>query len=121
LSGTSENTGPSVKSVQSIESSVTTAMSVTSVTPATLTRPSPFAEPEIYQLYLKCMAPPKNPDWIDMISMEFLQNHPAFVKPPPDRHGVPVWETIGENPSIDELLASKQGVRYSALIFCPFF
>ena len=56
-----------------------------------------------------------------MISMEFLQNHPAFVKPPPDRHGVPVWETIGENPSIDELLASKQGVRYSALIFGPFF
>jgi len=118
LSGSSENTGLSIKLVQSIKSSITTAISVT---PATLTRPSPFAEPKIYQLYLKCMAPSKNPNWIDMISMEFLQNHSAFVKPPPDRHGVPVWETIGENPSIDELLASKQRVCYSSLILCPFF
>jgi len=66
------------------------------------------------------MAPPKNPNWIDMIFMEFLQNHPAFVKSLPDRHGI-VWETIGENPSIDELLASKQKVCYSSLILCPFF
>jgi len=118
LSGSSENIGLSIKSVQSIKSSVTTAMSVA---PATLTRPSPFAEPQIYQLYLKCMAPPKNPTWIDMISIEFLQNHPAFVKPPSNRHGVSVWKTIGENPSIDELLASKQEVCYSSLILCPFF
>ena len=115
MSGSSENTGSSIKLVQSIKSSVTTAMSVTL---ATLTRPSPFAEPEIYQLYLKYMAPPKNPDWIDMISMEI---HPAFVKPPPNRHGVLVWETIGENTSIDELLVSKQGVHYSSLILCSFF
>ena len=56
-----------------------------------------------------------------MISMESSQNHSAFVEPPPDRHGDPEWETIGENPTIDEFLASKQEVRYSALIFCPFF
>jgi len=67
------------------------------------------------------MAPPKNPDGTDMISMESSQNHSAFVEPPPDRHGDPEWETIGENPIIDEFLASKQEVRYSALIFCPFF
>ena len=118
MSGSSENTGSSIKSVQSIKYSVTTAMSVTL---ATLTKPSLFVKPEIYQLYLKYMVPLKNPDWIDMISIEFLQNHSAFVKLPPDRHGVPIWETIGENPSIDELLASKQGVHYSSLILCPFF
>ena len=60
----------------------------------------------------------KNPDWIDMISMEFLKNHPAFVKPPPNRLGVPVCETIRENPSIDELLTSK---HYSALLFSNTF
>jgi len=56
-----------------------------------------------------------------MISMEFSQNHPAFVEPPPDRHGDSEWETIGENSTIDEFLASKEEVCYSALIFCPFF
>jgi len=93
-------------------------MSVTSVTPATLTRPFQFAKP---RLYSECIAPPKNLDRTDMISMEFSQNHPAFVEPPPDRHGDSEWETIGENSTIDEFLASKEEVCYSALIFCPFF
>jgi len=53
-----------------------------------------------------------------MISMEFLKNHSAFVKPSPDRLGVPVCETIRENPSIDELLTSK---HYSALLFSNTF
>jgi len=80
-----------------------------------------FGKPEISRLYLQCMAPSKNPDWIDMISMDFLQSHPAFVEPLPDRRGIPVWETLGKNPSVAELLASKQGVRYSAPMLCPFF
>jgi len=105
--------------------------SVTSVTPAipsTLPKSLPlvpdlpgFAKTEIYQLYLRLTAHPKEPDWIDMISREFLERHPAFSKPPPDRHGVPVWETIGKNPTMKELLASKQGVRYSALMLRTFF
>ena len=69
--------------------------------------------------HLNSVAPPAEPDWIDMISFEFLENHPAFVKPPPSRHGVPEWDTT-RNPSIDELLESKQGVRYHASILCPF-
>ena len=109
---------PSVKSV-------TPAPSVKSVAPATSTRPKiltpQFGKPEINRLYLQCMAPPKNPDWIDMISMDFLQSHPAFVEPLPDRHGIPVWETLGKNPSVAELLASKQGVCYSVPILCSFF
>ena len=116
-------------SVQSTESSVTPAPSGISVVPSTsLPKSLPlvpdlpgFANTEIYQLYMRLTAHPKEPDWIDMISMEFLQNHPAFVKPPPDRHGVPIWETIRENPSMEELLASKQGVCYSALLPCTFF
>ena len=102
------------------------------VTPtSTSTRPLPkslprvpdlpgFMNSENYQLYMRLTAPPKEPDWIDMISMEFLERHPAFIKPPPDRHGVPVWETIGKNPTIEELLASEQGVRYSAPMLCTF-
>ena len=118
---------PSVKSVTPAPSvkSVAPALSVKSVAPATSTRPKiltpQFGKPEINRLYLQCMAPPKNPDWIDMISMDFLQSHPAFVEPLPDRHGIPVWETLGKNPSVAELLASKQGVCYSVPILCSFF
>ena len=118
---------PSVKSVAPAPSvkSVAPAPSVKSVAPATSTRPKiltpQFGKPEINRLYLQCMAPPKNPDWIDMISMDFLQSHPAFVEPLPDRHGIPVWETLGKNPSVAELLASKQGVCYSVPILCSFF
>ena len=113
-------------SVQSTESFVTPALSVISSTSLPKSLPlvpdlPGFAKTEIYQLYMRLTAHPKEPDWIDMISMEFLQNHPAFVKPPPDRHGVPIWETIRENPSMEELLASKQGVRYPALVLCTFF
>ena len=80
-----------------------------------------FAKTEIYQLYMRLTARPKDPDWIDMISKEFIERYPAFNKPPPDRRGIPIWDTVRKNPSMEELLASKQGVCYSALMLCTFF
>jgi len=70
---------------------------------------------------MRLTAHPKEPDWIDMISQEFMERHPAFKKPPPDRHGVPIWDTVRKIPSIEELLASGQGVCCSALMLCTFF
>jgi len=70
---------------------------------------------------MKATAHLKEPDWIDMISKEFLGEYATYNKPPPDRHKVPVWDTVRKNPSMEELLASGQGVRYSAPMLCPFF
>ena len=125
-----ENPGSSIKSVQSVEFSVTPALLVTPT--STSTGPLPKSLPRVpdlpglmnsknYQSYMRLTAHPKEPDWIDMISKEFMERHPAYKKPPPDRHGVPIWDTVRKIPSIEELLASGQGVRYSALMLCTFF
>ena len=123
---------PSITRVTSAISSVTRATpaipSVTPAAPVIPKRPSPlplvpdlpgFAKSEIYQLYMKLTAHLKEPDWIDMISMEFLKGHPAFTQPPPDRHKVPLWDSV-RNPSLGELLASEQGVRHSTPMLCLF-
>ena len=55
-----------------------------------------------------------------MISFECLESHPAFVRPPIDRHGVAELDTITHLP-VEDLLASPKGVRRSALLLCPFF
>ena len=70
---------------------------------------------------MRLSARPKDPEWIDMISKEFIERHPAFNKPPPDTRGVPIWDTVRKFPSVEELLASGRGVRYSAPKLCTFF
>ena len=112
---------------------MTPAISVTPTIPPTSSGPprftqvfNQFAEDYNSQLYSNCHIPTEvpeeteNDDWIDLISFECLENHPAFVRPPIDRDGLAEVDTIKHLP-IEDLLASTQGVRCSALMLCPFF